>query len=318
MTKLIIQIPCLNEEETLPETLRDLPRSIDGVDEIEFLVIDDGSTDRTVEVARELGVHHIVSHGHNRGLARAFMTGVDAALAAGADIIVNTDADNQYSGGDIPALVASVLDGADLAIGTRPIGEISTFSRTKKYLQGLGSGVVRWLSGLDIRDATSGFRAFSRDTALRFGVFNRYTYTLETIMLAGAEGLDVRSVPISVNPQTRPSRLVKSSSAYVRRSIPTIIRSFALYRPFRFFCTIGFFPFLVGVALVIRWALIRWLGDDEPSRVPSLVAAAVFLVAAFQLWSLAFAADLISATRRLQAEQRYHERARRFSGRSEP
>ena len=226
MTKLIIQIPCLNEEATLPTTIADLPKEVPGFDVVEWLVIDDGSTDRTVAVARECGVHHVVSHGRNRGLAAAFLTGIDAALKAGADVVVNTDADNQYQGSYIGALTAPVVAGtADIVVGERPIESIDEFSFVKKLLQRFGTWVVRRFSGTPVRDAASGFRAFNRDAEMRHRVHNKYTYTMETLIQAGAERLRVVSVPIEVNPETRPSRLVKSSFSYVLRSMKTIVRS---------------------------------------------------------------------------------------------
>jgi glycosyltransferase involved in cell wall biosynthesis len=308
-TKLIIQIPCFNEEETLPLTVADLPRQVPGVDVVEWLVVDDGSTDRTSEVARELGVDHVVRHTRNRGLAAAFLTGLDAALRAGADVIVNTDADNQYDATGIPDLVAPVLDGrADLVVGERPIESIPEFSGMKKRLQRLGSWVVRKFSGTEIADAASGFRAFSRDTAMRMQVFGRYTYTLETLVQAGSEGLHVMSVPVQVNPQTRESRLVRSTRQYVMRSAQTIIRSFALYRPFRFFAIVGLVPFTIGALLVIRWLLLWAFEEDYRSRVPSLVAAAGLILVAVQIWVVAFLADLQAASRRLQSESRLRAR----------
>jgi glycosyltransferase involved in cell wall biosynthesis len=308
-TKLIIQIPCFNEEETLPLTVADLPRQVPGVDVVEWLVVDDGSSDRTCEVARELGVDHVVRHTRNRGLAAAFLTGLDAALRAGADVIVNTDADNQYDAMGIPDLVAPVLDGrADLVVGERPIESIPEFSGMKKRLQRLGSWVVRKFSGTEIADAASGFRAFSRDTAMRMQVFGRYTYTLETLVQAGSEGLHVMSVPVQVNPQTRESRLVRSTRQYVMRSAQTIIRSFALYRPFRFFAIVGLVPFTIGALLVIRWLLLWAFEEDYRSRVPSLVAAAGLILVAVQIWVVAFLADLQAASRRLQSESRLRAR----------
>jgi glycosyltransferase involved in cell wall biosynthesis len=276
---------------------------------VEWLVVDDGSSDRTCEVARELGVDHVVRHTRNRGLAAAFLTGLDAALRAGADVIVNTDADNQYDATGIPDLVAPVLDGrADLVVGERPIESIPEFSGMKKRLQRLGSWVVRKFSGTEIADAASGFRAFSRDTAMRMQVFGRYTYTLETLVQAGSEGLHVMSVPVQVNPQTRESRLVRSTRQYVMRSAQTIIRSFALYRPFRFFAIVGLVPFTIGALLVIRWLLLWAFEEDYRSRVPSLVAAAGLILVAVQIWVVAFLADLQAASRRLQSESRLRAR----------
>jgi glycosyltransferase involved in cell wall biosynthesis len=310
--KLIIQIPCFNEEDTLPGTVADLPKALPGIDVIELLVIDDGSTDRTVEIARQCGVHHVVSHGVNRGLARAFMTGIEASLRAGADVIVNTDADNQYVGADIGALVEPVLNGsADVVVGSRPLSSIETFSPLKKALQRLGTHAVRVMSGTDVGDATSGFRAFSREAALRLQVQSHYTYTLETIIQAGAEGLRLKAVPIRVNPQSRPSRLVKSSFDYVRRSIPTIVRSYARYRPLRFFAWLAAIPGLAGVALVVRWFVLRFDGDDA-SRVPSLVGAAVCLLMAAQLLVLGFLADIQAAHRRTTSELLVMMRRREF------
>ncbi len=306
---LVIQIPCFNEEETLPLTVADLPRAVDGFDAVEWLVIDDGSTDRTSEVARELGVHHVVRHPRNRGLAAAFLTGLDSALRIGADVIVNTDADNQYVGADIALLTVPVLDGsADIVVGERPIEDIPEFSAAKKRLQRIGSRVVRTFSGTQVADAASGFRAFSRDAAMRLQVHGRYTYTMETLVQAGWEGLTVASVPIRVNPKTRDSRLVRSSTQYVFRSAQTIIRSYALYRPFRFFLVIGLVPFAVGMALLLRWVLLWALADEYQSRVPSLVVAAVCIVTAVQIWVVAFLADLLTAARRLQTELRLRAR----------
>ena len=303
--KLIIQIPCYNEEETLPMTLADLPREVPGVDVVEWLVIDDGSSDRTVEVAHELGVDHVVSHGRNRGLATAFMTGIDACLRAGADVIVNTDADNQYQGSSIPDLVEPVLARhADMVVGERPIADIDDFSRTKKVLQRLGSSVVRRFSGTGVRDAASGFRAYSRDAAMRVQVFGKYTYTMETIVQAGWNGIAIESVPIRVNPKTRESRLVKSSARYVWRSAQAIIRSFALYKPFRFFFLIGLVPFTLGLLLLLRWAALYLLEDEYTSRLPSLLGGIGLILLAVQLWALAFMADLQAANRRVLEDLR--------------
>ena len=291
--KLVIQIPCFNEEATLPETLADLPREVPGFEVVEWLVIDDGSEDRTSEVAREHGVDHVVRVPENRGLANAFLTGLDTALRAGADVIVNTDADNQYDGSCIPKLVAPIVEGeADLVIGERPIEAVDDFSPLKKRLQRLGSGVVRAFSGTEVRDAASGFRAFSRETALRTQVFGKYSYTMETLVQAKAEGLRVASVPIRVNPATRPSRLARSMGQFVRRQATTIVRSFALYYPFRFFFWVGMVPFLAGLALLIRWGVLWIIEDEYRSRVPSLIMGSVLLIVAVQIWVVAFLADL--------------------------
>jgi glycosyltransferase involved in cell wall biosynthesis len=309
--KLIIQIPCFNEEQTLPETLADLPREVPGVDVVEWLVIDDGSSDSTVEVARAHGVHHVARHPHNRGLAAAFLTGLETALRCGADIIVNTDADNQYDGSCIPDLIRPVLDdGVDMVVGERPIEQINEFSGLKKRLQRMGSWVVRRFSGTDIRDAASGFRAISREAALRLQVYGKYSYTMETLVQAKAEGLLVTGVPIRVNPQTRPSRLVKSVGQYVRRSAQTIVRSFALYYPFRFFFLVGLVPLLIGAALLVRWLGFWIFADEYRSRLPSLLVGAVFTLVGVQIWVVAFLGDLQAASRRLLAEARVRERRR--------
>ena len=307
--KLIIQIPCLNEEGTLPETLADLPTAVPGFDVVEWLVIDDGSTDRTVEVARAHGVHHVVSHRRNRGLAAAFLTGLDTALKAGADVVVNTDADNQYQGSCIPDITAPVLSGAaDIVVGERPIESVPEFSGLKKRLQRIGSWVVRKFSGTEILDAASGFRAFNREAAMRLQVYGRYTYTMETLVQAGAEGLVVLSVPIRVNPQTRPSRLVKSSAVYVQRSAQTIVRSYAVYRPFRFFASIAAVPATIGVALLLRWLGYFLFAADYSSRLPSLLASVALLLLAALILMVAFVADLMAVSRRLLSEARLEAR----------
>ncbi|MEB3212306.1 MAG: glycosyltransferase family 2 protein [Leptolyngbyaceae bacterium] len=298
--KLIIQIPCYNEEETLGVTLSELPRHIPGIDTIEWLIIDDGSGDRTVEVAKACGVDHIVSFNHNRGLAVGFMAGLDAALKAGADIIVNTDADNQYCAADIPLLIEPILRGeAEIVIGARPIHNIDHFSPVKKFLQGLGSWVVRLASNTQIPDAPSGFRAYSRDAAMQMNVFNEYTYTLETIIQAGQKGMAITSVPVRTNGFLRPSRLVKSIPAYVRRSILTIIRIFMVYRPLRFFTLVGCFPFGMGAFLWVRWLWLFFLDDPTRARAPSLIVAAVLILVGVQLWILGLLADLLSVNRKM-------------------
>lgn len=303
--KLIIQIPCFNEEGVLAQTVADLPREVPGIDIVEWLVIDDGSSDRTVEVAHSVGIDHVVSHTHNRGLAAAFMTGIDACLRAGADFIVNTDADNQYHGHSIPALVAPVVAGtADMVVGERPIGSIDDFSRSKKVLQRLGSSVVRRFSGTGVRDAASGFRAYTRSAAMKVQVFGNYSYTMETIIQAGWNGIAVESVPIEVNPKTRDSRLVKSVAQYISRSSQSIVRAFALYKPFRFFFTVGLVPFVLGVGLLLRWLALYLLSEEYTSRLPSLLTGIGLLLVAAQIWSVAFLADLQAANRRVLQELR--------------
>lgn len=301
--KVIIQIPCYNEEATLGLTLSQLPRRLPGVDRVEWLIINDGSRDRTVEVAKASGVDHIVNFEHNQGLAKGFMAGIEASLKAGADIIVNTDADNQYCADDIPKLIQPILDGnAEIVIGARPIHEIKDFSPIKKLLQKLGSWVVRIASKTDIPDAPSGFRAISREAALRLNVFNEYTYTLETIIQAGQRGMAITYVPIRTNGYLRPSRLVKSISAYVQRSIVTIVRIFMTYRPLQFFMMLGSIPFGLGFLLCMRWLLLFWgiLGDNPAKpRVPSLILAAILILIGVQLWIFGLVADLMAVNRKL-------------------
>lgn len=297
--KLIIQIPCLNEAETLPITLTDLPTAVAGFDAVEWLIIDDGSTDATAAVARAHGVHHVVRHTRNQGLAKAFMNGLRAATDLGADVIVNTDADNQYCADDIPKLVAPILAGhADIVVGARPIATIEHFSPAKKFLQKLGSWVVRVVSRTDIPDAPSGFRAMSREAAKRLMVFNDYTYTLETIIQAGQRNMAIVSVPIRVNGDLRPSRLVKSIPGYIRRSIGTMIRIFVIYRPFRFFGMIGLTLLALGTLIGLRF-MVFWLQGDSGGHVQSLILAAILLGAGFNTILIAFIADLLAANRKL-------------------
>lgn len=302
MTKLIICIPCYNEEATLGLTLSELPRELPGIDEIEWLIVDDGSRDRTVEVAKDCGVHHIVSLPSNQGLAKAFMAGLEAALKAGADIIVHTDADNQYCAADIPKLIQPILtSAAEIVIGERPISEIEHFSPTKKLLQKLGSWSVRIASNTNIPDAPSGFRAFSRDAAIRLNVFSEYTYTLETIIQAGQKGMAITSVPIRTNGYLRPSRLVKSIPIYIQRSIFTIFRIFMTYKPLRFFLILGSIPFSIGFLLGVRW-LIFFLSGSERTRIPSLILASILMLMGFQLWILGLVADIMAVNRKLLEE----------------
>ena len=303
--KLIIQIPCFNEADTLPVTLADLPRQVDGFDSVEWLVIDDGSTDGTARVAREHGVDHVVSHTRNQGLARAFMTGLDACLNQGADVIVNTDADNQYNAADIPALVRPVLQGeADIVVGARPIKGISHFSPAKKFLQKLGSWVVRKVSSTDIPDAPSGFRAFSREAAMRLNVFNEYTYTLETIIQAGQKNMAITSVPVRVNEDLRPSRLLRSIPSYIQRSIMTIVRIFVVYKPFRFFFIIGATLLALGMLIGLRF-LWYYLTSGGAGHIQSLILAAVLLISGFQTILVAFLADVLAANRKMLEEIKY-------------
>ena len=309
MKKLIIQIPCYNESETLAVALAELPRSVPGFDRVEWLIIDDGSTDNTAEVARANGVDHIVRHPGNRGLAHAFMTGINACLRLGADVIVNTDADNQYVAADIPLLTEPVLqDRADMVIGARPISEIEHFSPAKKLLQKLGSWVVRVTSKTDVADAPSGFRAISRTAAQQFVVFNNYTYTLETIIQAGRKNMRVESVPIRVNGDLRPSRLVKSIPSYIKRSIFTIVRIFVVYQPARFFGTIAGVLLLAGFLIGLRF-LYHYFTGDGSGRVQSLILAGALLTMGFQSVLVAFLADVIAANRRLLEDIRYLQRA---------
>jgi glycosyltransferase involved in cell wall biosynthesis len=306
--KLIIQIPCLNEEKTLPQTLLDLPREIEGVDEIEILVIDDGSTDRTAEVARSSGVHHIVRHNTNKGLAAAFKTGLNACLELGADIIVNTDADNQYPGHQIPALVQPIVTNhADMVIGNRQVDQIAHFSRSKKMLQRAGSAVVRYVSDTAVPDAPSGFRAFSREAALRVNIFTGYSYTLESIIQAGKKNLTIVCIPITTNPQMRESRLVKSSFSYVKRSAGTILRLFLLYEPLRSFTYIAIPFLLVGLLLWGRFLILLLLGESSRgANIQSIVVGAVAIITSVLILTIGLLGEILATNRRLQEEILYH------------
>lgn len=304
MKKLIIQIPCFNEADTLEIALAAIPKRVSGFDVVELLVIDDGSRDNTAQIARDCGVQHVVQHTKNQGLARAFMTGIQAALQAGADVIVNTDADNQYEAQDIPKLVAPILAGqADIVIGARPIDDIAHFSWSKKLLQKLGSWAVRTASRTQIPDAPSGFRAYSRHAAQNMVVFSEYTYTIETIIQAGQKNMAIMSVPIRTNPDLRPSRLVKSIASYVRRSLATMIRIYAIYRPMRFFGTIGAVLFASGVLIGLRF-FYHFLQGDGSGHVQSVILSGALLVMGFQTMLVAFLADLLAANRKLTEEIR--------------
>jgi glycosyltransferase involved in cell wall biosynthesis len=308
--KLIIQIPCLNEEVTLPETIAALPRRIPGIDEVELLVIDDGSTDRTAEVARECGVEHIVRLPSNRGLAAAFQAGLDACLKLGADVVVNTDADNQYSGADVPKLVGPILAGeADMVVGDRRVATIDHFSGSKKALQRAGSWVVRRLSGTAIADATSGFRAYNREAALGVLVTDDFTYTLESLIQAGKMLVAVDQVEIATNPQTRESRLFASTGAYVRRNALSILRIYARYEPLRVFAgaslAIGLLAFCAWLPFLIDWIF----NGDSSGHIQSLILGAVLFIAALQLLALGVIGDLLAGQRVMT--QRVFERVRR-------
>lgn len=312
--KLIIQVPCLNESGTLAVAINALPREVPGFDKVEWLVIDDGSTDNTAELAKQLGVDHVVRHPVNRGLATAFMTGLDACLRLGADVIVNTDADNQYEAEDIPKLTAPILLGeADMVVGARPIDDTEHFSWVKKKLQRLGSWAVRVASKTDVADAPSGFRAISRETAMRLNVFNAYTYTLETIIQAGVSNLRVGSVPIRTNGDLRPSRLVKSIGSYVRRSLITILRIFVIYRPISFFFWPGLVLAGVGGAAALRFLYAYFTGSGD-GHVQSLVIGALCITLGALMLTVALLADMISANRKLL--ERVNLRLQRLEHRS--
>jgi glycosyltransferase involved in cell wall biosynthesis len=308
--KLIVQIPCLNEESTLPATIADIPRQIPGVDKVELLVIDDGSTDRTVEVARQHGVEHIVRLTNNKGLAAGFQAGLDACLKLGADVVVNTDADNQYRGADIPKLLGPILAGeADMVVGDRQVGQIEHFSGAKKSLQRLGSWVVRRLSGTEIADTTSGFRAYNREAALGLLVVDDFTYTLESLIQAGKMLVAVDQVEIGTNPQTRESRLFGSTGGYVRRNALSILRIYARYEPLRAFASAGL---VVAILALAAWMpfLIDWIfNGDSTGHVQSLILGAVLFIAAIQLLALGVIGDLLAGQRVMT--QRVFERVRR-------
>lgn len=313
----MIQIPCYNEAETLAITLADLPRELDGFSQVEWLVVDDGSTDRTVEVAKANGVDHIISFSKNQGLARGFMAGLDACLKLGADVIVNTDADNQYNAQDIPRLVQPILDKtAELVIGARPISEIKHFPFIKKRLQTLGSWVVRLASRTEIPDAPSGFRAISREAAMRLNVFNDYTYTLETIIQAGQKNMAIVSVPVRVNDDLRPSRLVKSIPSYLKKSIVTIVRIFVVYKPFRFFMMLGLFAFTLGFLIGLRFLYFYIVTLDGSGHIQSLILASILLGMGFQAFALAFLADLAAVNRRLMEDIQYRLRLNQLDTRT--
>ncbi len=297
--KLIVQIPCYNEEHTLPETVADIPRQIEGIDQVEVLIIDDGSRDRTVEVAREIGVDHIVHNKRNVGLARTFRKGIDACLVRGADIIVNTDGDNQYAGADIPKLVEPILAGrADMVIGDRQTDKVPHFSALKKLLQRLGSGVVRKLAGIWVPDTVSGFRAFSREAAIRLNVVSSFSYTIETVIQAGKRQLTVESVHIRTNPKTRDSRLFKSIPHFIQNSVGTMVRMYAMYQPLRVFFFLGAAMTLLGLLPILRF-LLFYFTSGGAGHVQSLLLGSVLVILGFITFLVGLVADLISFNRQL-------------------
>lgn len=303
--KLIIQIPCYNEADTLEIALNDLPRQIDGIDEIEYLIINDGSSDDTEKVALEWGVNYIVHFKRNLGLAKGFLAGIDLALRHGADIIVNTDADNQYSGADIEKLIQPILKReADIVIGERPIDEIEEFSLVKKKLQKFGSWVVRIASKTDIPDAPSGFRAYSRKAAMRVNVHNEYTYTLETIVQAGRNKMAITSVPVHTNPELRKSRLMNSMAAYIKKSMLTILRAVLMYKPMKVFTMISSIFIFVGMMIGIRFLFFYFNGDGG-GHVQSLILATMMIIIGFQTFVTGLQADIISANRKILEDMQF-------------
>lgn len=306
--KLIIQIPCYNEAETLEIALNDLPKHIEGIDEIEYLIINDGSKDNTVEVARKWGVNYVVNFKRNKGLAKGFMAGLDACLRNGADIIVNTDADNQYCGEDIETIVRPIIEGkTDIVIGARPIDKTEHFSPLKKKLQHFGSWVVRKASNSDIPDAPSGFRAYSREAAMRLNVTNEYTYTLETIVQAGREKIAMQSVPIRTNAELRPSRLFSSMFGYVKKSMVTIIRAFIMYKPLKFFTIVGLIPLLIGIGIGVRYLVFLFMGAAG-GHVQSLILASILILMGFMTIIIGLQADIIAKNRAILEDIQYKVR----------
>jgi glycosyltransferase involved in cell wall biosynthesis len=297
--KLIVQIPCYNEEQTLPKTVADIPRQIAGVDQVEILIIDDGSTDKTIQVARDVGVDHIIRNKRNLGLARSFRRGLDACLRLGADLIVNTDGDNQYAGSDIPKLIQPILDGkAELVIGDRQTATIPHFSPMKRFLQWLGSGVVRRLSGVQVPDTVSGFRAISQEAALKLNIISSYSYTVEMLIQAGKKQMAVAHIPVRTNPQTRESRLFTSIPKFIESQLTSMIRMYAMYRPLRVFFYIGTVLSLVGIVPIIRFLYFFAAGSGD-GHIQSLILGGVFLSMGFIAYLVGLVADLISHNRQL-------------------
>lgn len=303
--KLIIQIPCFNEEKTLPSTINDLPKEISGIDQIEYLIINDGSRDNTVQVARELGVHHLVNFPNNRGLAKGFMAGIDAGLKLGADIIVNTDGDNQYKAEYIEKLIQPIVKGeADVVVGDRQIFDIEHFTFTKKILQKIGSSVVRMASDCNVIDATSGFRAYSREAAMHLSVVSEFSYTLETIIDAGRKKLAIECVPVRVNDPTRKSRLFKSIPSYISKSASTIIRTYTMYKPLKVFLSLSLVSFLLGLGIGLRYLYFLFQGQGT-GHVQSLILAAIMIIISVQFGAFGLLADAIAANRKINEEILY-------------
>lgn len=313
--KLIIQICCLNEARTLPETLGDLPRTVPGFDAVEWLVVDDGSADETSAVARQCGVDHVVRHSHRRGLARAFETGINACLAHGADVIVNTDADNQYAGSCVADICRPILEGrADMVVGSRPIGEMEDFSWTKKRLQQLGSWFMRRLTGTTLADATSGFRAFTRELALSLNVTSDFTYSLESLVAASQQKFRLADVPIRINPATRPSRLFGSSAEYILRQLVILLRVYTMYRPLRVFFGAGGLAVGAGALLAVRYYFYMLAGEGK-GHVQSVIVAGLLLNIGVLLCMMGLLADIIRANRLFL--ERIHSRVRRLEDRDD-
>ena len=316
MAKLIIQIPCLNEATTLPATLADLPRSVPGIDVVETLVIDDGSRDNTADVATSLGVTHVIRFRQRKGLAAAFMAGIDTSLRRGADFIVNTDADNQYAGRDIPRLLEPLLRGdADIVVGDRNIRDLAHMSWPRKLLQRLGSWAVRMVSATNVPDTTSGFRAYTRDAALRMTIVSDFSYTLESLIQAGKQRMAVTHVPVGTNPRTRPSRLFDSVLSYVKRSAATIVRIYTMYEPLKVFTYIGTTIFLAGFAISVRFLYYYLFTFESAGKVQSLILSAVLMILGFQVVLIGLVADVISGTRKLLEDLLYRVRRMELTSR---